>query len=37
MILVNGVDQQKQYRLGEPIYSYLFPNLQLQLDDIMPN
>ena len=33
--LVNGVYQQKQYRLREPIYSYLFPNLQLQLDDIM--
>lgn len=34
--LVDGVYQQQQYRLGEPIYSYLFPNLQLQLDDIMP-
>lgn len=34
--LVNGVYQQQQYRLGEPIFSYLFPNLQLQLDDIMP-
>ena len=34
--LVNGVYQQKQYRLGEPIYSYIFPDLQLQLDDIMP-
>ncbi|NEQ39251.1 MAG: Uma2 family endonuclease [Okeania sp. SIO3I5] len=34
--LVNGVYQQKQYRLGEPIYSYIFPNLQLQLDEIMP-
>jgi len=34
--LVNGVYQQQQYRLGEPIFSYLFPNLQLQLDDLMP-
>jgi Uma2 family endonuclease len=34
--LVDGVYQQQQYRLGEPIFSYLFPNLQLQLDDIMP-
>ncbi|MEZ2239633.1 Uma2 family endonuclease [Microcoleus sp.] len=34
--LVDGVYQQQQYHLGEPIYSYLFPNLQLQLDDIMP-
>ncbi|RQH17899.1 Uma2 family endonuclease, partial [Okeania hirsuta] len=28
--------QQQQYRLGEPIYSDLFPNLKLQLDDVMP-
>ncbi|MGI2907812.1 Uma2 family endonuclease, partial [Hassallia sp. VBCCA 56010] len=34
--LVNGVYQQQQYRLGEPISSFLFPNLQLRLDDIMP-
>ncbi|MEG4577951.1 Uma2 family endonuclease [Microcoleus sp. N3A4] len=34
--LVDGVYQQQQYRLGEPVYSYLFPNLQLQLDDLMP-
>ncbi|MDJ0517559.1 MAG: Uma2 family endonuclease [Trichodesmium sp. MO_231.B1] len=34
--LINGVYQQKQYRLGEPIYSYIFPDLQLQLEDIMP-
>ena len=34
--LVNGVYQQQQYRLGDPISSYLFPNLQLRLDDIMP-
>ena len=33
--LVNGVYQQKQYRLGEPIYSYIFPDLQLRLDDII--
>ncbi len=35
--LVNGVYQQQQYRLGEPICSYLFPNLQLRLNDIMPS
>ena len=34
--LIDGVYQQQQYRLGEPISSYLFPHLQLQLDDIMP-
>lgn len=34
--LVNGVYQQQQYRLGDRIYSYLFPNLELQLDEIMP-
>ena len=34
--LVDGIYQQEQYRLGEPISSVLFPNLQLQLDDIMP-
>ena len=34
--LVNGIYQQQQYRLGEPIYSDLFPNLQLRLDDVMP-
>ncbi len=34
--LVNGIYQQQQYRLGDTIYSYLFPNLQLRLDDIMP-
>ena len=27
--LVDGVYQQQQYRLGEPISSYLFPHLQL--------
>ena len=34
--LVNGVYRQQQYRLGNPIASYLFPKLQLKLDDIMP-
>ena len=34
--LVDGVYQQQQYRLGDVIYSYLFPNLQLKLDDVMP-
>ncbi|MEG4507637.1 Uma2 family endonuclease [Microcoleus sp. F6_B4] len=34
--LVNGAYQQQQYRLGDTIYSYQFPNLQLRLDDIMP-
>ncbi|MBE9040243.1 Uma2 family endonuclease [Oscillatoriales cyanobacterium LEGE 11467] len=35
--LVDGVYQQQQYRLGEPIDSYLFPNLQLRLDELMPS
>lgn len=35
--LVNGVYQQQQYRLGDTIHSYLLPNLQIQLDDLMPN
>jgi Uma2 family endonuclease len=34
--LINGIYQQQQYRLGDMIDSYLFPNLQLKLDDIMP-
>ncbi|RCJ36692.1 hypothetical protein A6770_40525 [Nostoc minutum NIES-26] len=34
--LVNGVYEQRQYRLGDPISSYLLPNLRLKLDDIMP-
>jgi Uma2 family endonuclease len=34
--LVNGVYQQQQYRLGDAISSYLLPNLELKLDDIMP-
>ena len=35
--LVNGHYQQAQFRLGEPIVSMLFPNLQLTLDDLMPS
>ena len=34
--LIDGIYQQQQYRLGDMIYSYLFPDLQLKLDDIMP-
>jgi Uma2 family endonuclease len=34
--LVNGVYQQQQYRLGDAIFSSVFPNLQLKLDNIMP-
>ena len=34
--LVDGIYQQQQYRLGDMISSYLFPNLQLKLDDVMP-
>ncbi|MDY6785892.1 MAG: Uma2 family endonuclease [Cyanobacteriota bacterium] len=34
--LVDGAYQQQQYRLGDSISSYLFPNLQLRLDDFMP-
>jgi len=33
--LVNGVYEQRQYRLGDPISSYLLPNLRMKLDDIM--
>jgi Uma2 family endonuclease len=28
--------QQTKYRLGQPIYSPLFPHLKLRLDDILP-
>jgi Uma2 family endonuclease len=28
--------QQKQYRLGEPITSLLFPTLKFRLDDVLP-
>lgn len=34
--LVDGIYQQQKYRLGDLISSYLFPNLQLKLDDVMP-
>jgi Uma2 family endonuclease len=34
--LVNGQYQQQQYRLKDTIRSYLLPNLQLKLEDIMP-
>lgn len=33
--LVNGVYEQRQYRLGDTISSELLPNLQLKLDDII--
>ena len=35
--LLNGHYQQAQSRLGEPIVSMLFPDLQLTLDDLMPS
>ncbi|GAC1451134.1 MAG: hypothetical protein NVSMB70_19810 [Chamaesiphon sp.] len=34
--LIGEEYQQKQYRLGQPIYSALLPNLKLRLDDILP-
>jgi len=34
--LVNGLYQQEKYRLGDAIFSPLFPNLQLKFDDLMP-
>lgn len=34
--LINNTYQQQQYRLGDVITSFLFPSLQLKLDDIMP-
>ena len=34
--LINGVYQQGKYRLGDSIFSPLFPGLKLKLDDIMP-
>ncbi|MFM7406030.1 MAG: Uma2 family endonuclease [Cuspidothrix sp.] len=34
--LINGIYQQQQYRLGDSISSFLLPNLQLKLDNIMP-
>ncbi|MBE9037278.1 Uma2 family endonuclease [aff. Roholtiella sp. LEGE 12411] len=33
--LINSTYQQQQYRLGDAVTSYLFPNLQLKLDDVM--
>ncbi|MEH2060492.1 MAG: Uma2 family endonuclease [Nostoc sp.] len=33
--LVNGVYQQKQYRLGDTISSDILPNLKFKLDDII--
>ncbi|MEQ9354011.1 Uma2 family endonuclease [Coleofasciculus chthonoplastes] len=35
--LMRGAYQQQKYRLGDTITSYLLPNLQLKLDDVMPN
>ena len=34
--LINGVYQQEKYRLGDSIFSPLFTDLKLKLDDIMP-
>ena len=34
--LINGVYQQEKYRIGDSIFSPLFPDLKLKLDDIMP-
>jgi Uma2 family endonuclease len=34
--LVGDAYHQQQFRLGEPIVSLTFPQLQLQLDDLMP-
>ena len=34
--LINGVYQQEKYRLEDSIFSPLFPDLKLKLDDIMP-
>ncbi|MBW4621995.1 MAG: Uma2 family endonuclease [Cyanosarcina radialis HA8281-LM2] len=34
--LVDDEYVQKQYRLGQTIYSPIFPNLQLRLDDLLP-
>ncbi|MEQ8973577.1 MAG: Uma2 family endonuclease [Coleofasciculus sp. C1-SOL-03] len=35
--LIRRTYQQQKYRLGDTITSYLLPNLQLKLDDFMPN
>lgn len=34
--LISQDYQQQQYRLGEQIYSSIFPNLQLSLNDVLP-
>jgi Uma2 family endonuclease len=34
--LINGVYKQEKYRIGDSIFSPLFPDLKLKLDDIMP-
>lgn len=34
--LVSGVYQQQQYRLGDTIFSPLLPDLNLQVDELMP-
>lgn len=34
--LINGVYEQEKYRLGDSIFSPLFADLKLKLDDIMP-
>jgi Uma2 family endonuclease len=34
--LIGDTYQQQQYRLGESITSFLFPKIQLKLDDIIP-
>jgi Uma2 family endonuclease len=33
--LVDGVYQQQKYRLQDPIVSHVFPDLKLQLEDVM--
>jgi len=35
--LIRGTYQQQKYHLGDTITSYLLPNLQLKLNDVMPN
>ena len=35
--LINGQYHQTQFRLGETIYSPLFPHLQFTLDELMPS
>ena len=33
---IDGTYNQQQYRLGDRINSYLFPNLEIKLDDVIP-